>query len=276
MTSFFKYKGEIMGEIKIGTCGYSYYKPEKGWKDKYKSKLQSYSNAFESVELNKTFYKLPMKRTAKKWRRNAYEDFEFTLKAWQALTHPTSSPTWRNKKDKLTESQVDSFGYLRPNEDVTEAWKETKKIADALESDVCVVQTPGNFSCTKENKENMREFFNKIDYSDISIAWEPRGDWKNNEDKVKEICNEIGLIHVVDIMRREPVSDHDIAYVRLHGLNEDEYNYDYDYSKEELEYLAEKLLKLIDTHKKVYCMFNNYEMYDNAETMRNILDQKME
>ncbi len=99
-----------MGEIKVGTCGYSYYNPPDGWKDEYESKLQAYSEAFEVVEINRTFYKLPKVKTTERWRREAFEDFEFSMKAWQALTHPTDSPTWRNKKENLTEKQKKSFG----------------------------------------------------------------------------------------------------------------------------------------------------------------------
>ncbi|MFW6196191.1 MAG: DUF72 domain-containing protein [Thermoplasmatota archaeon] len=265
-----------MGEIKIGTCGYSYFKPEKNWKEKYESKLQAFSHSFEALELNRTFYKLPMVKTAKKWMKNAYDDFEFTLKAWQAMTHPTSSPTWRNKKDDLSESQKENFGYLRPNDEIIEAWRNTKKIAKALETEVCVIQTPGSFECTEENQENMKQLFSRIEYDDFTIAWEPRGNWKDNQDKVKEICDDLGLIHVVDIMRREPVSNDDTAYIRLHGLNEDEYDYNYDYSDEELKTLANKLEKLSNSHEKVYCMFNNYEMYENADTLRNNLNRSKE
>lgn len=59
--------------IKIGTCGYGCYNPGKNWKERYKSKLQAYS----VCELNRTFYKLPMRKTAEQWR--------------QAITHPVKS-----------------------------------------------------------------------------------------------------------------------------------------------------------------------------------------
>lgn len=260
-----------MGDVKVGTCGYGYYNPPEGWKEKYESKLQAYSEVFKVGEINRTFYRLPMRKTAERWRREAFEDFEFTLKAWQALTHPTSSPTWRDKKDKLSEAQEENFGYLRPNDVVVEAWRDTKKIAEALEANVCVLQTSAGFDCSEENEENMRELLSEIERGDIELAWEPRGDWKENMDKVEDICDDLDLIHVVDLMRREPVSDHETAYVRLHGLNEDEYDYDYDYSEEELEELAERLEKLSKSHETVYCMFNNYEMFDNAQKLVEIL-----
>lgn len=258
----------LMGEIKVGTCGYGYYNPSENWKEKYESKLQAYSEAFEVGEINKTFYKLPMVKTAERWRREAFDDFEFTLKAWQALTHPTSSPTWRGKKDKLSDEQKENFGYLKPNQEVIEAWEETKERVEALEANVCVLQTSAGFDCSEKNEENMRQLLNTIQRDGIELAWEPRGDWKENSEKVEQICNDLNLIHVVDIMREEPVSDHEIAYTRLHGLNEDEYDYDYNYSDSELQELAQKLQNLAKNHKKVYCMFNNYEMFKNAQKLK--------
>lgn len=260
-----------MGEIKVGTCGYGYYNPPEGWKGKYESKLQAYSDAFEVGEINRTFYKLPMKRTAERWRREAFDGFEFTLKAWQALTHPTDSPTWRDKRDKLSESQMESFGYLRPNEEVVNAWEETKEIAKALEAEVCVLQTPPSFDCSEENEGNIMNLLSEIDRDGIQIAWEPRGDWKENMERVEEICDDFNLIPVTDPMRREPVSDHGISYFRLHGLNENEYDYDYDYSERELEELAEKLEGLSEKRDEVYCMLNNYEMFKNASKLIEIL-----
>lgn len=257
----------IMSEIKVGTCGYSYYNPPEGWKEKYESKLQAYSAVFDVGELNRTFYKLPMVRTAERWRREAFDDFDFCLKGWQALTHPTTSPTWRNKKDGLTDEQKEKFGYFRPVGPVFEAWEETRKIAEALNAEVCVLQTSASFECSEGNKGNMVEFFDEIERRDFEIAWEPRGDWKDNPDEVEDLCDDLDLIHVVDIMRRESKSDHEFAYVRLHGLNPGEHDYDYDYSDEELSELATKLRRLSEGHEKVYCMFNNYEMYDNARSL---------
>lgn len=260
-----------MGDIVVGTCGYGYYPPPEGWKQRYESKLQAFSHVFPAVELNRTFYKLPMVRTAQRWRREAADDFVFTVKGWQALTHPTSSPTWRKRRDGLTERQQEHFGYLRSAQEVVDAWRETRERAEALDAPICVLQTPGSFDCTDDHEEDMRELLNEIERGDIQLAWEPRGDWKQQPDRVQRICDDLDLVHVVDLMRREPVSAHPTAYVRLHGLNEDEYDYDYDYSDGELEELAGRLERLAGEHDRVYCMFNNFEMYDNARTLMDLL-----
>jgi len=57
--------------------------------------MKKYFENFDVVEVQKTFYKPPSQKTAEKWRKNAPENFEFTIKAWQVITHPPSSPTYR-------------------------------------------------------------------------------------------------------------------------------------------------------------------------------------
>lgn len=82
-----------MGDVYVGTCGYGYYHAPDGWKDKYETRLQAFTHDFELLEVNRTFYDLPRTSTCEKWRRRAAGDFTFTLKAWQALIHPISSPS---------------------------------------------------------------------------------------------------------------------------------------------------------------------------------------
>lgn len=247
--------------IKVGTCGWGF----------YKGGLKAYVKKFSLVEVQQTFYKLPMVKTAERWRAEAPRDFKLTLKAWQAITHLPTSPTWRRSGLEPEELERRQYGWLRPTRDNFEAWKRTKEIADALDARVCVIQCPPNFKCAKENIENMRKFFSKIDRGKLALAWEPRGDWKEHPDEIAKLCEELELIHVVDLMRREPVSKHSIAYIRLHGLNPREYDYNYEYSSAELKQLAAKARALARKHREVYVMFNNFFMYDSAPQLMKIL-----
>jgi uncharacterized protein YecE (DUF72 family) len=263
-----------MSEITIGTCGYSYYDAPEGWKDRYESKLAAFADAFECVEINRTFYSLPQVSTTERWRREVdgvNSDFTFAVKAWQAITHPISSPTWRGNDDDLSEAEREQVGMLQPNSTVVEAWNATRARAEALEAEVVVVQTPPSFDCSDEHATNLRGFVDAIDRGGLEIAWEPRGNWAENLERVAALCEDLELIHVTDLMREEPLATTDTAYTRLHGLNEDRYDYDYDYSDEELEELAEGLDDLAGDHEHVYCLFNNYAMYDNAETLAGLL-----
>jgi uncharacterized protein YecE (DUF72 family) len=52
-----------------------------------KSRLTYYSSLFNSVEINSTFYKLPLPATLEKWAAEVPEGFRFTLKLWREITH---------------------------------------------------------------------------------------------------------------------------------------------------------------------------------------------
>jgi uncharacterized protein YecE (DUF72 family) len=163
--------------IRVGTCGYSRYKPDEQYDTRPLSLLQAYTYAFEVGELNRTFYQLPRVNTAARWRLEAAPAFEFTLKVWQAITHSAESPTWRRFRQKLSEGQRLNFGRLRMNPEVLEAWESTRKIAEALKAKICVFQTPTRFGADKENEKNLRRFFSEVDRGDLDFAWEPRGSW---------------------------------------------------------------------------------------------------
>lgn len=256
-----------MASVHVGTCGYRFYDPGDDWHDRDASKLQAYSDAFEVGELNRTFYSLPQVSTAERWRREAVDGFEFTLKAWQAMTHPWSSPTWNDHRDDVPDNRTDEVGWLQPSDVVFEAWERTREIATALDARVVVVQTPPSFDCTDEHETNLRELFGTVDRGGLTVAWEPRGDWPDHPDRVADLCDDLDLIHVVDVMRAGPVSDGEAAYTRLHGLNDDPYDYDYDYTAAELEQLVDRIEALAVDHERVYCLFNNYEMDANATAL---------
>jgi uncharacterized protein YecE (DUF72 family) len=49
--------------------------------------LQLYSQRFDVVEVNATFYRLPTRRAVERWVRETPDDFVFTVKASRYLTH---------------------------------------------------------------------------------------------------------------------------------------------------------------------------------------------
>lgn len=51
------------------------------------TRLSYYASIFNTVELNSTFYKLPMAATVKKWAEQVPDDFLFTVKLWKTITH---------------------------------------------------------------------------------------------------------------------------------------------------------------------------------------------
>ncbi|MBP1988335.1 DUF72 domain-containing protein [Halolamina salifodinae] len=260
------------GEVRIGTCGYRWYDPESGWKERYESKLAAYADdpAFDLVELNTTFYSLPQQSTAERWREEAGEGFEFSAKGWQALTHEWRSPTWNGEREDVEDDDAldsDEVGGLRPTESVREAWRRTAERAAALDAGVALLQTPPSFGATDEHGTAMREFLGDIDREGLTLAWEPRGSWLAETERVAEICTDLDLVHVVDPLRDYPVSSHSTAYLRLHGLNADRYDYAYDYDAGELDTLAERVDDLRADHETVYVLFNNDARFENARAL---------
>lgn len=272
--------------IHVGTCGYGDYRPGEGWKERYSSKLEAYADAYSLLELNRTFYSLPMEKTAARWRSETGESLQISVKAWQAITHPTDSPTWRKRKGKLSEKQLEEFGNLGWNDSVRDAWEKTLTTAQAVEARTILIQTPAKFGCTEENETRVRDFFSRaaesletseksgVQENSIRLAWEPRGDWLEHPDFLASIFEEYGLIHAHDVLRRGPLSNTGPAYVRLHGLGRREFDYRYNYSEQELRRLADELEWLEEGYGEVFCLFNNENMYENADRVKEILADK--
>ena len=118
---------------------------------------KEYFKNFGLVEVQKTFYKPPKLETAIRWREEAPQEFEFAVKAWQLITHPPGSPTYR--KAGIDVANESKYGYFRPTKEVFDAWERTAEIADALKAEVMVFQCPASFREEKGSIRNMREFF---------------------------------------------------------------------------------------------------------------------
>jgi len=234
-------------KVKIGCCGFPQPKAR-------------YFETFRLVEIQNTFYKPPKVETARKWRQEAPLNFEFTLKAWQLITHPPSSPTYRKAGIKVPQDKSSAYGFFRPTPEVFQAWETTLAIAEALEAKIVVFQCPAAFTPTEENIANMRAFFRELPRKGLIFAWEPRGDWSDSE--IKRLCEELELVHCVDPFQRLPVTG-GLAYFRLHGKT----GYSYRFTEEDLIWLKGQC----EPFSEVYCLFNNVYMWESALAFREIL-----
>ena len=76
--------------LHVGTSGYSY----KEWKGNFypedlpaKEMLSYYSRRLPAVEINNTFYRLPQPTMIENWKEQVPENFRFSIKATQRITH---------------------------------------------------------------------------------------------------------------------------------------------------------------------------------------------
>ena len=236
-------------EVQIGTCGFG------------RAKKPQYSELLNCVEIQHTFYQPPQIKTLERWRAEMPENFEFTLKAWQLVTHESSSPTYRRLKKALTEKESEEAGFFKPTDIVREGWETTLACAKALRARTILFQCPAKFRQTDENVRNLKKFFDSIDRGEMNFAWEPRGPW--DDGLVKAICDDLDLYHVVDPFKARTVTP-DRCYYRLHGIG----GWRYKYEEGELD----ELVSLLPDEGLRYVFFNNNEMTDDAARFRNIVE----
>ena len=220
--------------MKLGMCGFTI-------------GAAAYYKAFKVVEVQQTFYDPPPAATLQRWRDQAPAGFEFTMKAWQVITHLGTSKTYRRLRSPFSDEARAEAGAFRVTDTVLGAWDTTVACARILRATAILFQCPPSFRPTPENTEAMRRFFATIDRPpDVRFLWEPRGAWP--DEVILSLCRDLGLIHTVDPFIRPSLTP-ELTYWRLHG-NKSHYA---SYTDDELR----QLLEWLPTSGEVYVMFNN-------------------
>ncbi len=212
---------------------------------------------------------------AERYGREKPDNFIFTAKAFQAITHTSNSPTWKKIKTRLI-GDISRYGFMRHTEENLWAWEESLKRYRLMKVRIVVFQTPPSFGYSEENYRGIKEFFSIINRDNILLAWEPRGSWnqESNRDKLCRLVSESGIIHTVDIFRNLPCEESsDVLYIRLHGIGGSEVNYRYKYSDEDLIKLGEMFMRY--NYKEIYVLFNNIYMFEDAVRFKDLLKTRL-
>ncbi len=242
--------------LKVGCCGFP-------------GGFEQYFKTFDLAEVQRSFYKPPREETLRKWREKAPEDFEFTVKAWQLITHSPASPTYRKAGITIPDEKKNRYGAFNPTPEVFEAWETTRNVCRILGAKVCLFQCPASFTPSEENIRNMKDFFSTINRDNLLFAWEPRGK-KWTDPLIKSLCEELNVTHAVDLFASKPIHiAHGTAYLRLHGSPPGKRMYNYHYSDQDLNRLK-SFLQSIEA-KEVYLLFNNISMKEDALRFKKIL-----
>jgi len=242
--------------IKIGCCGWAFLRPKDflGNGKSFQSILQAYAKIFDSVEINSTFYRIPKIATAKKWRKQTDEvnkEFEFTVKCSGLITH----------RIRFSGGSIKIFDMM-------------KDVCEKLNASILLFQSPSSFKPSNDNIKRMDDFFKKIKRGKLILTWEPRGEWHKNPKLIKKVCKKYELVECVDPFRNDPLyfGKKKIAYFRLHGFGLISM-YRYNFSRNELNQLKERIEGLKKKVKDFYVMFNNMTMYKNALEFSKILEK---
>lgn len=236
-----------MSAVRVGLCGWTI-------------GMREYVERFSVVEVQQTFYEPPSRKVMAGWRALAGDGFEFTLKAWQLITHDAHISTYRRLRTVLRDDEKPLCGSFRLNAVTQRAWDTTLECARILKARRVLFQCPPSFKPTSDNLEHMGRFFSSVERAGLTFMWEPRGPWKPQ--LVATLCAELSLVHVVDPFVSTTVTPGD-TYFRLHGIG----SHRHVYSPAELE----KLRTMLPSSGSAYVMFNNIPREQDAARFQQLL-----
>src|SRR4051794_39590957 len=104
--------------------------------------VDDYVREYRLVEVQQTFYEPPRDATMRRWRAEAPADFEFTLKAWQLITHDASSPTYRRLQTPSIAAERAEAGGFQLSPIVLRAWDRTLECTAILHATAVLFQCP--------------------------------------------------------------------------------------------------------------------------------------
>jgi uncharacterized protein YecE (DUF72 family) len=171
----------------IGTGGWAYFKVPN------KTSLKAYSELFNFVEVNNTFYDYPTFQTVRRWRETVPNDFTFSVRCHQDLTH--------------------NIGFI-PSSQAYEIFYQMRKYCNILNSPYLVLETPATYLVNKKNEKETRDFFSSLSINGLRLVWENRAPITQT---VVGIMEDFGIINCVDLSKQKPSFDLDVTYSRLFG-----------------------------------------------------------
>lgn len=236
--------------VHVGLCGFT-------------MAMEDYALRFRVVEVQQTFYQPPRDETMGRWLASTPSSLEYTLKAWQLVTHPASSPTYRRTTRALTAEERAGAGYFRDTAIVREGYRRSLECATVLGATAMLFQCPSSFSPEEENIERMRAFFGGIVRPPgLRLLWEPRGArWVAERERARDLAGELGLVHVIDPFVTPPEFDRTgPVYWRLHGIGGARHSY----TDAQLARLRDMVAAAADSSDPPYVLFNNLPRVGDA------------
>jgi uncharacterized protein YecE (DUF72 family) len=272
----------------IGTSGYSYPGlPPKGWfgafypekKIKGFDELKYYSQIFNTVEINFTFYRPPSLAVAKSWVDKTPTDFSFAIKLWQKFTHPMKIGRKISEDQWLPVTQ----------EDIDEFRSGIQPLAEAGKLGALLLQYSTGFHCTLENQDKVERVLRA--FYDYPKVVELRHNSWNEGPEIRALLEENRASGVLidepkfaSSIRQDFAAIGEIFYFRAHGRNakawwrprESWERYDYCYSRDEIKKIAERIKGATSTPgiKKGFAFFNNHARA-NASANAIMLSQEL-
>jgi uncharacterized protein YecE (DUF72 family) len=273
-----------VARVRIGTCS---------WADEALSKyfyppgtpsgarLPYYAEHFDTVEVDSTYYRLPVPEMVERWAERTPDDFVFHVKAFGVMTRHAvkleALPT-----DLRDEAPVDDKGRLeRPSREFrAEIFRRFREALEPLRSagklgGILMQFAP--YVVPREASIDYLEFAREqLGEDDMLVEFRHRS-WYEDDQRAETLAllERIGATHVVvdapqvDAKNVPPTVlavTSSMTYVRFHGRNADTWNvrgrsaaerFDYLYSEDELREWVEPLQELAGQAEQAFAVFNN-------------------
>ncbi|HKP03688.1 MAG TPA: DUF72 domain-containing protein [Chthoniobacterales bacterium] len=277
-------KAKTESNILVGTASWSDPGFVEHWYPKKMpagDRLGWYAGHFEMVEVNSTFYSAPDPRMVERWCYATPAGFVFDVKLHQLLSrHSTNLKLLPPALQKAAETDAKGKVTLTPEIEMAmvEQFRRSLAILEAAgKLGALLLQLSPGFSPRKNNLGELDDLLDALEGYRLAIELRNRN-WVSDENREATF----------DFFRRKsatlvavdaPVEKHftimppdlntitnpKLAYLRLHGRDARAYTtgktvaarFNYDYSDEEIDEVANRARNLAKETKEVHVVFNN-------------------
>ncbi|HET8592576.1 MAG TPA: DUF72 domain-containing protein [Solirubrobacterales bacterium] len=245
-----------------------------------RDRLPFYARRFEAVELNSSFYAIPAESTVEGWDRATPDRFLFDVKLHRLLSHHAAAPK-DLPKDLRGEAETNERGRVLPDpalidEVVRRTAEAMRPLSEAGKLSSYLLQLTPAFDPRQNELDEMLPVIEGLAPVPVAVEFRRRSwaspkrleavlDWLSARDAALVCVDSPPGDHVPIFPPVDAVTDRRLAYMRCHGRNTEGYlhgrsvaeRFDYDYSEQELEEIADRARNLAEEAASVHVMFNN-------------------
>ena|ERR1700722_16830667 len=203
-------------------------------------RLTYYASLFNSIELNSTFYKIPLRDTFARWVTEVPAHFEFTVKLWRGITHAS--------------------GLRFDPQDVSRFLHAADSLGD--KRGCLLIQLPPGLTAAASGQLEL--LLDTVRRLDPDHSWKPSVEFRHRSWYTPAIDSILARHHAGRVLHDMPASaiaelppDHpaiSFIYLRFHGPAGD---YKGGYTQNVLATWADRITGWLSGQKEVYVYFNN-------------------
>ena len=265
------------------------------------ARLRYYSEHFDTVEVDSSYYAIPDRKTAYLWDERTPDNFIFHIKAYRALTGHGVDPKTLPKDIANSLPEKDRNGkliYIKEPSILDELSKRFRELLTPLVKSkklgVIVFQFPPWFQYSKSKFDFILECKSKMKNLQVAVEFR-HGSWLEparrkflfsflRENDLTYITADEPQYGTNATIPFVPEVTTDIAYIRFHGRNSENWlkkgietslRYSYEYSDSELRGFIPAIYSLNKRAKLTCAMFNNCHggfAIKNALMLKKLID----